>query len=63
MSPGQSSSQRMCPSPLARQEIDILGHHITADGASLILRHVQAIQDFPSDDEYDSYTKVGQGKG
>jgi hypothetical protein len=33
---------------LARQEIDFLGHHITADGASPILRHVQAIQDFPA---------------
>jgi hypothetical protein len=32
---------------LARQEIDFLGHHITADGASPILRHMQAIQDFP----------------
>ena len=33
---------------LARQEIDFLGHHITAEGASPILRHVQAIQDFPA---------------
>ncbi len=32
----------------ARQEIDFLGHHITADGASPILKHVQAIQDFPA---------------
>jgi len=31
---------------LARQEIDFLGHHITAEGASPILKHVQAIQDF-----------------
>ncbi len=27
---------------LVRQEIDFLGHHITAEGASPILRHVQA---------------------
>ncbi len=33
---------------LARQEIDFLGHHITAEGASPILKHVQAIQDFPA---------------
>jgi hypothetical protein len=33
---------------LAHQEIDFLGHHITADGASPILKHVQAIQDFPA---------------
>jgi hypothetical protein len=33
---------------LARQEIDFLGHHITAEGASLIFKHVQAIQDFPA---------------
>ncbi len=33
---------------LARQEIDLLGHHITAEGASPILKHVQAIQDFPA---------------
>ncbi len=33
---------------LACQEIDFLGHHITAEGASPILRHVQAIQDFPA---------------
>ncbi len=33
---------------LARQEIDFLGHHITAEGASPILRQVQAIQDFPA---------------
>ncbi len=33
---------------LAQQEIDFLGHHITADGATPILRHVQAIQDFPA---------------
>jgi hypothetical protein len=30
---------------LARQEINFLGHHITAEGALPILRHVQAIQD------------------
>ncbi len=29
---------------LARREIDFLGHHITAEGASPILKHVQAIQ-------------------
>ncbi len=33
---------------LARQEVDFLGHHITADGALPILKHVQAIQDFPA---------------
>ncbi len=33
---------------LARQEIDFLGQHITAEGASPIPRHVQAIQDFPA---------------
>jgi hypothetical protein len=31
---------------LACQEIDFIGHHITVEGASLILKHVQAIQDF-----------------
>ncbi len=30
---------------LARQEIDFLGHHITAEGVSPILKHVQAIQE------------------
>ncbi len=33
---------------LARQEIDFLGHHITAEGSSLILKHLQTIQDFPA---------------
>jgi hypothetical protein len=33
---------------LARQKIDFLGHHITAEGASPILRHMQAIQEFPA---------------
>ena len=33
---------------LACQEIDFLGHHITAEGASPILHHVQAIQEFPA---------------
>ena len=33
---------------LARQEIDFLGHHITAEGESPIHKHVQAVQDFPA---------------
>ncbi len=33
---------------LAWQEIDFLGHHITGEGALPILKHMQAIQEFPA---------------
>ena len=32
----------------AQQEIAFLGHHITAEGASPILKHMQALQEFPA---------------
>jgi hypothetical protein len=32
---------------LGRQQVDFLGHHITAEGATPIARHVEAVQNFP----------------
>ncbi len=31
---------------LGRQQVDFLGHHITAEGATPITRHVEAVQNF-----------------
>jgi cleavage and polyadenylation specificity factor subunit 1 len=33
---------------LGRKQVDFLGHHITADGAAPITRHVEAVQNFPT---------------
>jgi hypothetical protein len=32
---------------LGRQQVDFLGHRITAEGAAPITRHVEAVQNFP----------------
>jgi hypothetical protein len=32
---------------VGRQQVDFLGHHITADGAAPIAMHVEAIEEFP----------------
>jgi hypothetical protein len=32
---------------LGRQHVDFLGHHITAEGAAPITRHVEAVHNFP----------------
>jgi hypothetical protein len=40
---------------LGRQQVDFLGHHITAEVAAPIARHVEVVQEFPRPRTRNSY--------
>jgi hypothetical protein len=40
---------------LGRQQLDFLGHHITAEVSAPIARHVEAVQEFPRPRTRNSY--------